>query len=77
MKKTIGFLVVAIRMVSCLPLTAYAAEDSKMVPVVVKVPEGWDAPNLWAWADDGTNVFAAWFGEPLLQTGWPVLRPYR
>ena len=43
-----------------------------MVPVVVKVPEGWDAPNLWAWADDGTNAFAAWPGEPLeeLAEGW-------
>ena len=72
MKKTIAILIAAILMVSCLSLTAFAAEDSEMVPVVVKVPEGWDAPNLWAWADDGTNAFAAWPGEPLeeLAEGW-------
>lgn len=72
MKKTIAILIVAMLMVSCLSLTAFAAEDSEMVPVVVKVPEGWDDPNLWAWADDGTNAFAAWPGEPLeeLAEGW-------
>ncbi|MBQ7898380.1 MAG: starch-binding protein [Bacteroidales bacterium] len=59
-------------MVSCLSLTAFAAEDSEIVPVVVKVPEGWDAPNLWAWADDGRNAFAAWPGDPMeeLAEGW-------
>ena len=72
MKKTIAILIAVLLMVSCLSLTAFAAEDSEMVPVVVKVPEGWDAPNLWAWADDGTNAFAAWPGEPLeeLAEGW-------
>ena len=72
MKKTIAILIALMLMVSCLSLTAFAAEDSEMVPVVVKVPEGWDAPNLWAWADDGTNAFAAWPGEALeeLAEGW-------
>ena len=72
MKKTIAILIAVMLMVSCLSLTAFAAEDSEMVPVVVKVPEGWDAPNLWAWADDGTNAFAAWPGDPLeeLAEGW-------
>ena len=72
MKKTIAILIALMLMVSCLSLTAFAAEDSEMVPVVVKVPEGWGAPNLWAWADDGTNAFAAWPGEPLeeLAEGW-------
>ena len=72
MKKTIAILIALMLMVSCLSLTAFAAEDSEMVPVVVKVPEGWDAPHAWAWADDGTNAFAAWPGEPLeeLAEGW-------
>lgn len=72
MKKTIAILIAVMLMVSCLSLTAFAAEDSGRVPVAVKVPEGWDAPNLWAWADDGTNAFAAWPGEPLeeLAEGW-------
>ena len=72
MKKTIAVLIALLLMVSCLSLTAFAAEDSEMVPVVVKVPEGWEAPNLWAWADDGTNAFAAWPGEEMeeLAEGW-------
>lgn len=72
MKKTIAILIAVMLMVSCLSLTAFAAEDNEMVPVVVKVPEGWDSPNLWAWADDGTNAFAAWPGEQMevLAEGW-------
>ena len=72
MKKAIAVLITLFMLVSCLSLTVFAAEDSGMVPVVVKVPEGWGTPNLWAWADDGTNAFAAWPGEPLeaLAEGW-------
>lgn len=72
MKKAIAILFALMLMVSCLSLTTFAVEDSEMIPVVVKVPEGWDAPNLWAWADDGTNAFAAWPGEALeeLAEGW-------
>ncbi len=72
MKKTIAILLAVMLMVSCLSLTAFAAEANEMVPVVAKVPEGWDAPHAWAWADDGTNAFAAWPGEEmeLLGEGW-------
>ncbi len=72
MKKTIAILVALMLMTSCLSLGAYAEADSEMVPVLVKVPEGWGAPNLWAWADDGTNAFAAWPGEQMkeLAEGW-------
>ncbi len=65
MKKTIAILLAVMLCVSCFALTAFAAESSEMVPVLVKVPEGWDAPNCWAWADDGTNAFASWPGEAL------------
>ena len=72
MKKTVAILVAAMLMLSVLSLPAFAAEDDKMVPVVVSVPQGWDAPHLWAWADDGTNAFAAWPGEEMetLTEGW-------
>lgn len=72
MKKALTILIALFLMVSCLSLTAFAEEDSKMVPVVVKVPEDWEAPNLWAWADDGTNAFDAWPGEAMdeLAEGW-------
>lgn len=72
MKKAIAILVSVLLMMSVLSLTAFAAEDDEMVPVVVKVPEGWDAPHAWAWADDGTNAFAAWPGEEMepLAEGW-------
>ena len=72
MKKAIAILVSVLLMMSVLSLTAFAAEDGEMVPVVVQVPEGWDAPHVWAWADDGTNAFAAWPGEEMepLAEGW-------
>ena len=72
MKKAIAILISVMMLISLLSLTAFAAEDAEMVPVVVSVPEGWEAPNLWAWADDGTNAFTAWPGEALepLAEGW-------
>ena len=72
MKKAIAILVSVLLMMSVLSLTAFAAEDDEMVPVVVQVPKGWDAPHVWAWADDGTNAFAAWPGEEMepLAEGW-------
>ena len=72
MKKAIAILVSVLLMMSVLSLTAFAAEDGEMVPVVVQVPKGWDAPHVWAWADDGTNAFAAWPGEEMepLAEGW-------
>lgn len=72
MKKALTILIALFLMVSCLSLTAFAEKDSKMVPVVVKVPEDWETPNLWAWADDGTNAFDAWPGEAMdeLAEGW-------
>ena len=72
MKKAIAILVSVMLLMSLLSITAYAAADTEMVPVVVSVPEGWEAPNLWAWADDGTNAFDAWPGEALepLAEGW-------
>ena len=72
MKKTIAALIAVMLMVSCLSVTVFAAEDAEMVPVVVKVPEGWEVPHAWAWADDGTNAFAAWPGEEMevLAEGW-------
>ena len=72
MKKAIAILVSVLLMMSVLSLTAFAAEDDEMVPVVVQVPEGLDAPHVCAWTDDGTNAFAAWPGEEMepLAEGW-------
>lgn len=73
MKKTIAILVALMLMLSVLPMGAFAAEEeNEMIPVMVYVPEGWDSPNLWAWADDGRNAFASWPGETMeeLAEGW-------
>ena len=43
------------------------AED---ITIRVKVPADWAGPCLWAWsAPDGTNAFASWPGESLVQDG--------
>lgn len=71
MKKLFAILVALVCLFSL--GTAALAEGEEMVPVCISVPEGWEAPCLWAWADDGTNAFAAWPGEeadPLGDTGW-------
>lgn len=72
MKKKFALLLSIMLCLFCLPSIAFAAEADEMVPVVVKTPGDWEAPCLWAWADDGTNAFAAWPGEELeaLEGGW-------
>ena len=73
MKKVFAMLLTALLLLTVLPAAvAQEAEMPAMVPVAVHVPEGWGNPNLWAWADDGTNAFAAWPGEELeaLAEGW-------
>ena len=71
MKKITAVLLALMLCVCCLSATAFA-ENEEMVPVLVNVPESWGVPNLWAWADDGTNAFSAWPGEALepLAEGW-------
>lgn len=73
MKKTIAILIALMLVLSVLPMAAFAAEEeTEMIPVMVYVPEDWGTPNLWAWADDGTNAFASWPGEAMeeLAEGW-------
>lgn len=73
MKKFLALFLTAVLCLSCFSLTAFAEEEkTEMVPVVVKVPENWENPCLWAWADDGTNAFAAWPGEEMeaMEDGW-------
>lgn len=45
------------------------------INVYVKAPSDWLSPCLWAWsAPDGTNVFASWPGEALVEeNGWLTL----
>lgn len=45
------------------------------ITVHAMVPADWSAPSCWAWsAPDGTNAFANWPGEALVQEGdWYVL----
>ena len=47
MKKIIAILIAVMLCVFCLSLTAFVAESDEMIPVVVSIPEDWDAPNLW------------------------------
>ena len=75
MKKLFALLLVCACLLSL--GTAALAEGEEMVPVCVSVPETWEAPCLWAWADDGTNAFAAWPGEAMTETdGWYALEAH-
>ncbi len=72
MKKTLAFFLALVMCLTLLPLTALAAEEPEeaaeeveMVPIAAQVPADWEAPCLWAWADDGTNAFEAWPGEEM------------
>lgn len=74
MKKMMALLL-CVLMVACLGTAAMAdaVDAAEMVPVLADVPDGWENPCCWAWADDGTNAFAAWPGgqmEPLGDSGW-------
>lgn len=69
MKKIVSILLTAVLCLTAFSFTAFAEEAEEMVPVVAQVPEGWEAPCLWAWADDGTNAFAAWPGEEMEALG--------
>lgn len=69
MKKLFAVLLALALCVSVCSVTAFAEETEEMVPVCVTVPADWSGPCAWAWADDGTNAFAAWPGEPLEALG--------
>ena len=64
MKKILAFCLLFVMCFALMGTTAFADND-EMIPVYAKVPAGWDAPCVWAWADDGTNAFAAWPGEEM------------
>lgn len=68
MKKILAFCLLFVMCFALLGTTAFADND-EMIPVFAKVPEGWEAPCAWAWADDGTNAFAAWPGEEMEAVG--------
>ncbi len=73
MKKILTSLLAALLCTVGFSMGAYADTDpADMVPVVVSVPQDWEVPCLWAWADDGTNAFEAWPGEEMetLEEGW-------
>ena len=59
MKKVLAILFAVSLCISSLYTVAFAEEEmsNEMIPVCVSVPEGWDDPCCWAWADDGTNAF--------------------
>ena len=73
MKKFTAMLL-CLLLIACLSTAALAdSAEAEMVPVLAQVPADWAGPCCWAWADDGTNAFAAWPGgamEPLGDSGW-------
>lgn len=68
MKKTLAFCLLLVMCIAMIGGTAFA-DNEEMVPVYAQVPDGWEAPCVWAWADDGTSAFAAWPGEEMEEVG--------
>lgn len=60
-KRMLSLLCVAMLAVLVFPFHALAAGED-MTVVYAQVPADWSEPCIWAWADDGTNAFAAWPG---------------
>lgn len=63
-KKVTSLVVSLVLLLLMIPALAFAADGERIV-VYAQVPEDWAAPCIWAWADDGTNAFAAWPGEEM------------
>jgi hypothetical protein len=62
--KKIVSLIVSLLLVMMISPTLVRAADERII-VYAQVPDEWSAPCVWAWADDGTNAFDAWPGEPM------------
>ena len=72
MRKKIAVLLIVLMFCALAAIPASAAE-SEMIPVYAQVPDGWDAPCIWAWDDDGTGAFSSWPGgemEAVGEDGW-------
>ncbi len=67
MKRFLSLLLCALLVCTASFALAEAAptEENAMIVVYASVPEGWAYPCAWAWAEDGTNAFAAWPGEQM------------
>ena len=68
MKKTLALCLLLVMCFAMIGGTAFA-DNEEMIPVYAQVPEGWEAPCVWAWADDGTGAFDAWPGEEMEEVG--------
>lgn len=60
LKKIAAALFAVLCMMVLLPAQVHAEED--VMIVYAQVPEDWENPCVWAWADDGTGTFDAWPG---------------
>lgn len=63
-KHFLAGMMALLTVVMLMPAAAFAAESSTDGRIIVyaNVPADWEAPCVWAWADDGTNAFDAWPG---------------
>ncbi|MDD6504817.1 MAG: starch-binding protein [Lachnospiraceae bacterium] len=80
MKKVSAFFALMLMMVSLIPtaVSATSVSGSDDIKVVyMQVPSDWENPCVWAWDDDGNNVFDAWPGgeaeADAANSGWYYL----
>lgn len=62
--KKLFFTVLVLFCMAAMPCVQAQAEED-MLLVYAQVPQDWEQPCLWAFADDGTNAFEAWPGSSM------------
>ncbi|MCL1965386.1 MAG: starch-binding protein [Firmicutes bacterium] len=75
LSKRILILLLCTAVLASVCATAVAEEVAPERTIVyAQVPDDWQYPCLWAWADDGTSAFASWPGEQMepdpANAGW-------
>lgn len=66
LKRLSALFIVAVLVMLLIPVTA-KADDT--YTIYARVPSNWGVPNMWAWTDDGVNVFEEWPGAAMTETG--------
>lgn len=73
MKKQLAFVLVCVMMLAMIQMPTFGQEEARFI-VYASVSDSWDQPHVWAWSDEGVNVFDGWPGGEMMadanNPGW-------